>query len=141
MALPPLLTVIGIGVLVIGALTFWTAVQNWLADVITNAQEDYGLPAEGLYSALVVIDRVMVNGQRVVIATGRAVFQLSGTEYITREEKRVLQLEELPDDVRAKLEGGQTVSYELSIQHLRANPTDETSTSNVTYKLAVRRSE
>ncbi len=124
---------IGIGVLVIGTLTFWSAIQNWLADLIGRVQTDMKIGTDGLYSGLVVLDRVVVTGQRVVVATARAVFRTPDNEYVTREEKKAIAVEDLPADVRRKLENGQTVSYEIS-----ANP----GVAHVpTYKLAVRRAD
>lgn len=131
---PPALTLLGIGVLVVGTLTFWSAIQNWLADLVARVQTDLNVQYDGLYSGLVVLDRVVVTGQRVVVATARTVFRVSDDEYVTREEKRAIPLDDLPGEVRAKLESGQTVSYELSINDLRGQHVP-------TYKLAVRRAD
>jgi sugar-specific transcriptional regulator TrmB len=126
---------IGIGILVVGTLAFWSAIQNWLADLIARFQNDLKLESSGLFSGLVVLDRVVVTGQRVIVATARAVFRTSENEYVTREEKKAIAIEDLPADVRQKLENGQTVSYELS-----ANAANVPGVAHVpTYKLAVRR--
>lgn len=132
--LPPLL--LTLGVLVIGTVAFWSAIQNWLADLIHRVEVDLSVSSEGLYSALVVLDRVVVNGQRVVVATARAVFRApdAETEFVSQEERRLIPIEDLPPEVRDRLEHGQTATYELSINDLREPHVP-------TYKLAVRRAE
>jgi hypothetical protein len=129
---PPLL--LTVGVLMVGAIAFWNVIQNWLAELIQRVETDFNIPADGLYSALVVLDRVIVNGQRVVIATARVIFRADETEFVSQEERKQIPIEELPPEVRERLEHGQTATYELSINDLRE--------PNVpTYKLAVRRAE
>jgi hypothetical protein len=131
---PPALTLLGIGVLVVGTLTFWSAIQNWLADLISRVQTDLQMNASALFSGLVVLDRAVVTGQRVVVATARAVFRNDENVYTTREEKKAIAVEDLPAEVRRKLERGQTVSYELS--------NNQPGVAHVpTYKLAVRRAD
>ena len=136
----PLAAILGIGVLIIGTLTFWAALQNWLADLIHSAQKQFGFVAEVLQNGLIIIDRVVVNGQRVIVATARAFFKASesATESIVAEESRVIPVEELAPDVRARLESGQPITYELSVgsMQLIAPPPAR---QDVTYKLAVRR--
>lgn len=125
---------LGIGILVVGTLTFWSAIQNWLADLIARIQTDMKINANGLFSGLVILDRTVVAGQRVIVATARAVFRTSDNEYVTREEKKAIAVEDLPAEVRRKLENGQTVSYELSAE--------QPGVAHVpTYKLAVRRAD
>jgi hypothetical protein len=134
----PLAAALGIGVLIIGTLTFWAALQNWLADLIHAAQNKLGFAAETLQNALIIVDRVVVNGQRVIVATARALFKPAESEPIVAEEARVIPVEELPPDVRARLEAGQPITYELSVgsmQMIAPPPARQ----DVTYKLAVRR--
>jgi hypothetical protein len=134
MAFAPLLTLAGIGVLIIGTLTFWAAIQNWMAGLIDRFRNELGRTGDVLQSALVTLDRAVVNSQRIVVATGRAVFQTSEGETQVREEVRSLSPEELPDEVRARLERGQPITYELSLGSFKVQ--------NVpTYKLAVRRAD
>lgn len=134
MALAPLLTLLGIGVLVIGALAFWGAIQNWMADMIQRAQTRLGSTTHALQSALVVVDRVVVNGQRLILATGQAVFRNQEDQPVIEEEVRSIAREDLPADVAARLEAGEPVSYELSVGAMKVH--------NVpTHKLVVRRAE
>ncbi len=135
MAFAPLAAVLGIGVLVIGALTFWAALQNWLSNLIVRAHERLGVSVDTLQNGLVIIDRVMVNGQRVIVATARVFFRPATGEPVVAEEKRSVPVESLPAEVRTRLESGQPLTYELSVgsmQPLQAKP-------HVTYKLDVRR--
>ena len=125
----------GIGVLVIGTLTFWAALQNWLSNLIVRAHERLGVSVEALQNGLVIVDRVMVNGQRLIMATARVLFRPATGEPVVAEEKRAVPVESLPADVRSRLESGEPLTYELSVgsmQPLQAKP-------HVTYKLDVRR--
>ncbi len=135
MAFGPLLTLLGIGVLVIGTLAFWGAVQNWMADMIQRTQTRLGSTTHTLQSALVIVDRVIVNGQRLILATGRAVFQNEQHEPVVEEEVRSIAREDLPADVVARLEAGEPVSYELSVGAMKVQP------KHVTHKLVVRRAD
>lgn len=137
-----MLPLIGIGILVIGGFLFWTAVQNWLADVIARARTQLGGIAYALQSALVVLDRVIVNGKRVFIVTGRAVFRHTENapeqeSTAVREEVRELSREEMPTDVREKLERGEMLEYELSIASMKLVEKPK----HVPHKLVVRRGE
>ena len=131
MALLPLL---GIAVLVIGTLTFWAAIQNWLADFINRSEARLGNRAHTLQSALIVVDRIVVTGQRVVTLTARAFYQNAQHETITTEEMRSVPREELPPEVLTRLEMGQPVTYEMSVAALKVNHAP-------TYKLVVRRAD
>ena len=134
MAFAPLVA-LGIGVLAIGALTFWAALQNWLSNLIIRAHDQLGIGVDTLQNGLVIIDRVMVNGQRIILATARVFFRPAVGEPIVAEEKRTVPVESLPVDVRMRLESGEPLTYELSVgsmQPIQAKP-------NVTYKLDVRR--
>lgn len=133
-ALGPLLSLLGIAVLVIGTLTFWAAIQNWMAGMIQRAQTRLGTATHTLQSALVVVDRVVVNGQRVILATGRAVFQNEDDESVTQEEVRSVAREDLPSDIRERLEAGEPISYELSIGAMKVQHAP-------THKLVVRRTD
>jgi|GEM_PF-993800 len=132
MAFGPLLALIGIGALVLGAITFWSAVQNWLADLIQRTEAQFGDVAHTLQSVLVVIDRAVVNGKRVILATGRAVFQSESETPVTVEEVRSVAAADLPAEIAERLESGQPISYELSLGTVKHAPT---------YKLAVRRAD
>ncbi len=134
MMLPPLLWLLGAGAVFLGTLAFWSSIQNWLADVIQRTRARLGASADTLMSALVIVDRVMVNGQRVIAATGRAIFQNEGEEPVVIEEVRPLMAEELPADVRARVEAGEPISYELSVSSMQVHHVP-------TYKLAVRRTD
>jgi len=134
MAFAPLVA-LGIGVLAIGALTFWAALQNWLSSLIISAHEQLGVPLDALQNGLVIVDRVVVNGQRIVVATARVFFRPAVGESVVAEEKRAIPVESLPVDVRTRLESGEPLTYELSVgsmQPVQVKP-------NVTYKLDVRR--
>ncbi len=131
--LPPLLTILGIGGLVVGAVVFWNGIQNWLADLIARLERDMHLQADRLYSALVVLDRAVVTGQRMVVATVRAFYRADEGRYETVEEQRTLEPEQLPEEIRTRLERG-AATYELSTGTLR-------SANAPTYKLVVRRVE
>ena len=136
MAFAPLLA-LGIGVLAIGALTFWAALQNWLSNMIVRAHDQLGVSVDALQNGLVILDRLMVNGQRIVVATARVFFRPAVGESVVAEEKQAIPVESLPSDVRARLESGEPLTYEVSVgsmQPIQAKP-------NVTYKLEVRRHE
>ena len=111
----PILAVATAG-LVVGVLfVFWAMLQNWMAGVIHRARTRLGSATHTLQSALVILDRVIVNGQRLVIATGRALFRENQmAEVVTAEEMRPIEAQALPADVLAKLDAGQTLTYDLS---------------------------
>ncbi|MEP7285852.1 MAG: hypothetical protein ABI947_08800 [Chloroflexota bacterium] len=103
------------GLVTVVALAFWAELQNWMAGVIDRARLTLGPIATILQSALVVLDRLMVNGQRVIVATGRTTFAEEGThKIIVREELRELNTEALPTDILAKLDKGQSLTYGIS---------------------------
>lgn len=106
---------LAVGVLVVGiALVFWAMIQNWMADVIHRAQSELGPTTHVLQSALVVLDRVMVTGQRVVMATGHTVFKETTTDkVVVHEEVRQIDVQALPRDVLEKLDSG-SMTYEVS---------------------------
>jgi hypothetical protein len=131
---PPIFWILGAGAALIGTLAFWSLIQNWMAEVIQRMRDRLGTSADTLLSALVVVDRVVVNGQRVIAATGRAVFQTGDAEPTVIEEVRPLTNEELPADVRKRVEAGEPVSYELSVGSMQVHHVP-------TYKLAVRRAD
>jgi hypothetical protein len=111
----PLLSLAVAGVVVAVAFVFWADIQNWMAGVIERAQRLLGPVASVMQSALVVLDRVMVNGQRVVIATGKLAFQEEGTNKVTvHEEVRQIDPQALPADVKERLEKGQSMTYKIS---------------------------
>ncbi len=130
----PLLALIGAGVLVIGTLAFWAAVQNWLADFIQRTQTRLGSTTHTLQSALVLVDKVIVNGQRVIVATAHAIFHTTENEPVSAEEVRTVAPSDLPADVMTRLEAGEPVSYELSIGAMQVKHAP-------TYKLVVRRTD
>ena len=126
---------LGVGAAVIGTVLAWAALQHWLADLIVQARDRYGVSADLLQSALVLFDRVVVGGQRLIQATLRARFQGKTPEApITVEEVRTVSSSDLPADVRERVEAGQPLAYTLSVGAMQVQP-------NVTYKLAVRRAE
>ena len=111
----PLVTVIGVGVAAALLLMFWAELQNWLAGVIDRAHKLLGRSTHTVQSALVVLDRIMVNGRRMVQLAGRTVLVENATRtVITTEEVQQLERETLPADILAKLDAGQPVSYEIS---------------------------
>ena len=111
----PIVAVAAAG-LVVGILfVFWAMLQNWIAGVIHRAQARLGRATHTLQSALVIVDRVIVNGQRLVIATGRVLFQEQQTkEMVTAEELRRIDPQALPADVLAKLDAGQSMTYDMN---------------------------
>jgi hypothetical protein len=145
-----LLPVLGVGLLVVGAMLFWAAIQNWVAGLIHRLNERLGRAAYIAQSALVVLDRVMVNGQRLYVATARAVFgrrEAAQSETQTEtlqaahveEEVKTVRREDLPAEVRAKLDRGETLEYELNVGSMAIK--DVTARDTTTYRLAVRRAE
>ena len=126
------------GLLVVGGMLFWAAIQNWMADFIHRMQERLGVATHSLQSALVVMDRVIVTGQRVFLLTGKAMFDRTGIdttqERVAVEEVRRIAADELPADIRARLEKGETLTYELSVNGMQVK-------REPTYRLAVRRAE
>jgi tricorn protease-like protein len=136
----PLLPIAGLSLLVVGTLFFWSAVQNWLADLIAGAPVRFAGVAHTLQNVLVVVDRAVVNGQRVAVVTGRAVFmpkQAPATPLVI-EEQRQVRYEDLPADVAAKLDAlsaGKALEYELSTMRFTAK------TYEPTYRLVVRRAQ
>lgn len=134
--LESLLPILGAGLLVVGALLFWAAIQNWMADLIHRMSEKLGALTHTVQSALVILDRVMVNGQRFFVATARAFFRREETqESVEIEEVKTVRREDLPVDVREKLERGESLQYELSVGSMKVQP------KHVTYRLVVRRAE
>jgi hypothetical protein len=110
-----LLTIVSAGILVGVALIFWADLQNWMAGVIERAHNLLGPTTHTVQSALVILDRVMVNGQRMISAAGRTMLVEKGTQtLITTEEVRQIDPQALPPDVLKKLDSGQVISYEIS---------------------------
>ncbi|MCE7948710.1 MAG: hypothetical protein DYG88_14905 [Chloroflexi bacterium CFX4] len=132
----PLLTV---GLALVGTLLFWSAVQNWLADLLHRAQARLGVLADALQSALVYLDRVVVNGRRAFVLTARAVFRNEqvDTPHLV-EEMREIAPADLPTELRTRLERGETLEYELSLGSMKLV---EKPKPNVTYRVVVRRAE
>ena len=115
MSLGPLLVLATAGIVFVAAMAFWAMLQNWMAEVIHRAKVQLGPIAHTLQSALVILDRMMVNGQRLVIATGRVLFKDPATEQTAMsEEVRQIDIRALPADLIKRLESGQSVSYEIS---------------------------
>ncbi len=111
----PLLTIVTAGIVVAVALLFWADLQNWMAGVIQRAHNLLGRYTHTVQSALVVLDRVMVNGQRIVSAAGRTILVDNETQtLVTTEEVRQMDPQALPADVLKKLDSGQTITYEVS---------------------------
>ena len=106
---------VGAGILAAAALAFWAELQNWIAGVIERARSVLGPFTHTLQSALVILDRIMVNGQRVIAVTGRVLFRENESqEVVAKEEVRHIDVRALPADVLGKLESGQSASYDLS---------------------------
>ncbi|MCS6871881.1 MAG: hypothetical protein NZ571_10535 [Anaerolineae bacterium] len=132
----PLLT---LGLAVVGTLLFWSAVQNWLADVLQRARTRLGAMAETLQSALVLLDRMIVNGRRAFVLMARAIFGVQGVDQpLTVEEMREVAPADLPQEVRARLERGESLEYELSLESMKLV---EKPKANVTYRVVVRRAD
>jgi hypothetical protein len=131
-----MLPAIGLGFLAVGAaVVLWAALQNWLANTLERL--DPGPVPYALQSALVILDRVMVNGQRVFTATLKVVLRGMGIQQSkTVEETRQILAEDLPADVRERLERGQVLEYELAVGTMR--PLEK---KDVTYRLVVQRAE
>jgi hypothetical protein len=132
-----LLPIIGVGLLFVGAMLFWVAIQNWLADLLERAAERLGKLAYAAQTALVMLDRAMVNGQRVYVATLRAIFRnRTSQEHEQIDEVRQVRREDLPADIRDKLDRGELLQYELSVGAMKVQEKHEP-----TYRLVVRRAE
>lgn len=111
----PLLTVAVAGLAIAVTLAFWAEIQSWLSGVLERSRAQLGEITHPLQSALVTLDRVMVNGQRLVAVTARAVFTEQAThKIIVVEEKRHMEAAALPADIIAKLDKGETLSYDLT---------------------------
>lgn len=136
----PLLPALGITLLVAGTLLFWAAIQNWAADLINRYTEQLGRAAYTLQSGLIMLDRAIVTGQRVIVATLQLFYapQQQGDSPVVVEEVREVRPQDLPADVREKLERGEIMEYELSIGSMTIR---EKAKPNVTYRVAVRRAE
>ena len=97
------------------ALAFWAELQNWIAGAIHRAQAVLGPLTHTLQSVLVIVDRIMVNGQRMIAITGRVTFREEAThKIVVKEEKREIDVRALPADVLDKLEAGQSAIYDLT---------------------------
>ncbi|MFQ3535505.1 MAG: hypothetical protein SNJ58_06475 [Aggregatilineales bacterium] len=132
----PLLT---LGLAVAGTFLFWSAVQNWLSDLLQRARTRFGVLAETLQSALVLIDRVIVNGRRAFVLTARAIFGNQNAQTpLTVEEMREIAPADLPEALRARLERGESLEYELSLSNMKLV---EKPKANVTYRVVVRRAD
>lgn len=129
------LLLIGAGAALIGLLVFWSAIQNWLADVVHRASAQLGELTHALQSALVAFDRVIVGGQRLVAATLKVMFRDQTTqESVTVDEVRQYTLDQLPAEIRNKLEAGKSLQYELSVNGMQVK-------REPTYRLVVRGAE
>ena len=114
MSLGPVLAIAGVGLTLAVILAFWAMLQNWMAGVIHRAQARLGRLTHTLQSALVILDRIVVDGQCLVLATGRVIFQDKTTDQVvTTEEVRRIDPQALPAEVLAKLDSGQSVSYQI----------------------------
>jgi hypothetical protein len=143
----PLVLLFGAGVLVVVGMAFWAAVQNWLADFLERSRTTFGALTYTLQTALVLLDRVVVNGQRVIVATARLVFRENNTqEEMMREEVKRVARTSLPVDVLdklEKLESGQVLQYELkmsepTVSERASERSGERSNHVPTYRVAVR---
>lgn len=133
-----LLPLVGVGLLFVGALLFWAAIQNWLADLLERAAERLGKLAYAAQTALVILDRAMVNGQRVYVATMRAIFRNRTSDAQEQvEEVRQVKRDDLPADIREKLDRGELLQYELSVGAMKVQEKQHVPT----YRLVVRRAE
>jgi hypothetical protein len=113
---PGLLPLIGAGLLLAGAFLFWAAVQNWLSEAIARLEARFNQAAYRLQTALIVLDRVVVNGQRLIVATLRLVAMPEASSAPQQvEEVKTIRREDLPAEVREKLERGQRLQYTLSV--------------------------
>lgn len=113
--------------------------QNWLSDVLARARTRFGALAERLQSALVLIDRVVVNGRRIFVLTARALFgDQSAQTPLSVEEMREIAPADLPQEIRARLERGESLEYELSLNSMKLV---EKPKPNVTYRVVVRRAD
>ena|SRR5579859_3188972 len=110
-----ILTIVGIGIAVGVALYFWAEIQNWMAGVIDRAHNLLGRYTHTVQGALVMIDRVMVAGQRMIAMAGRTILvnQETRTE-VTTEEVRYVDPNSLPAEIRSRLDAGNPLSYEVS---------------------------
>lgn len=109
------LPTLGIGILVITTFAFWAAMQNWLASIIDKARVQLGVFTDTVQSALVLLDRAIVNGQRMVIATGR-ILVADKEQPTVIQEVRQMNPQALPADILAKLDKSQsTLTYEVSV--------------------------
>jgi len=110
-----ILTLVGLGIVVGVTLVFWAEIQNWMAGVIDRAQTMLGRSTHTVQSALVIVDRVMVAGQRMISLAGRTILlnQETRTE-TTTEEMRYVDPNSLPADVRSRLDAGNPLTYEVS---------------------------
>ena len=114
MSLGPILVVAGLGLALGVVLVFWAMLQNWMAEIIHRAEQRFSRLTHTLQSALVIVDKVIVNGQRLILATGHLIFQDTATaQPVTVEEMRRIDPQALPADVLSKIDAGQPVSYEI----------------------------
>jgi hypothetical protein len=130
-----LIPLLGAGVAIVGVLAFWAAIQNWLADLVHRASTQLGPVAHVIQSGLVMLDRVIVNGQRLFTINLKTMFENTTTqEQVSVEEVKQVNRESLPADILAKLESGEVLRYELSVGSMKVK-------NAPTYRLVVRRSE
>ncbi|MBX3086073.1 MAG: hypothetical protein KF716_30845 [Anaerolineae bacterium] len=130
-----LIPLLGAGIAIVGVVAFWAAIQNWLADLVHRASTQLGPVAHVIQNGLVVLDRMIVNGQRLFTATMKAVFENTEThESVSVEEVKRVNRESLPAEVLSKLESGEMLRYELSVGSMKVQ-------NAPTYRLVVRRSE
>lgn len=114
---PNWLPLAGLGIAALAAFLFWEAVQHWIADLIQRTAERFKNLAYALQTALVIFDKIMVNGQRVIAALARLIyFDPQTNTTVQVEEMRPVKREDLPVEVRAKLERGEAVEYQIRKQ-------------------------
>lgn len=82
---------------------------------------------------------MIVNGRRAFVLMARAIFGVQGADQpLTVEEMREVAPADLPQEVRARLERGELLEYELSLESMKLV---EKPKANVTYRVVVRRAD
>ena len=110
--------------------------QRWIAGIIAQVHSQLGDLMTPVQTALVMLDRTIVNGQRIIIATARVLLaQGSQAEPVIAQEVREVDPQALPADVLKKLEASQgPLTYEVSVGNSKKG-------DNVTRRLEVKRAE
>lgn len=118
----PLVALLGFAAAVAVTVAFWSSLQNWLAESIQRLEARSRQTALLAQNALVILDRVVVAGQRTIRATLRLFVRESTvdstTQTVTRtvrtvEEVRTLRESEIPADLLRKLYERGAATYEL----------------------------